>query len=170
MVHKLFRSVLAGLHQPALPAGFRSPAPSLVVCAHWPAAREPAQALDTGKVLGGPTELPESIPWAKLEDSSLPAKVNRECIVNALQWADLDKGAPQDLRFSLCTFCLSAVNVTSCLNDTTLPILEKVIPRCRKMRWQGDQCIPAETCWIQISLGDFLIWAMCPLTVWWHVS
>lgn len=50
-----------------------------------------------------------------------------------------------------------------------LPILEKLILRCRKMRWQGGQHIPAKTCWIQISLGDFLIWAMCPLTVGWHV-
>lgn len=39
MVRKLFRSVLAGLHQPALLAGGRSPAPSLLTRALSPAAR-----------------------------------------------------------------------------------------------------------------------------------
>lgn len=53
MVHKLFRSMLAGLHQPALFACFRSPAPSFLACALWPRARGWAQA----QYWGGPASL-----------------------------------------------------------------------------------------------------------------
>lgn len=126
----------------------------------------PGHGQSTEEVL----QLPESIPWAKLAYSSLPAKVYREaCTANALQWADPDKGFPQDLSFSFWTSSLSDIYIASCLNDIMHPILEKIILRCRKMRRQGGQSIPAKTCWIQISLGGCLIWAMCPLTAWWPV-
>lgn len=88
MVHKLFTSVLVGLHQPTFLSGFGSPARSLLAFGLQPTAGAPAQALDTGEVLGGPAA-PCVHLLLKLAHSPLPAKMCAEArIVHALQWAD----------------------------------------------------------------------------------
>lgn len=58
MVHKLFTSVLVGLHQPTLLSGFGGPARSLLVFGLQPTAWEPARAQGTGEVLGGSCSSP----------------------------------------------------------------------------------------------------------------
>lgn len=81
-----------------------------------------SKRLGTGTVLGRSCQPPLQSPGFSLHMHLYQPKCAQEPLMNALQEADLDKGAPRFLSFSFETLSLSDVDIDSCLDGSMHPI------------------------------------------------